>query len=169
MTHTAIPPFQRRRRGKPNFEREKGGRGMAQITETRDGRETDASVAELFKQLSEQTTRLVRDEVELAKAELAQKGKSAGLGAGMFGGAGLFGLYALGGLMATLILVLSTAVAGWLSALIVTAVYGAIAGALALTGKSKVQKATPPLPEQARDSVKRDIDETKAHARAGRR
>src|SRR3954447_21394006 len=110
---------------------------MAQITETRDGRETDASVAELFKQLSEQTTRLVRDEVELAKAELAQKGKSAGMGAGMFGGAGLFGLYALGGLMATLILALSTAVAGWLAALIVTVVYGAIAGALALTGKNQ--------------------------------
>ena len=142
---------------------------MAQITETRDGRETDASVAELFKQLSEQTTRLVRDEVELAKAELAQKGKSAGIGAGMFGGTAVLGLYAVGALTATLILALSTAVAGWLAALIVTVVYGAIAGGLALTGKTKVQKATPPVPEQTRDSVKRDIDETKAHARAGRR
>jgi len=142
---------------------------MAQITERRDGQQSEASVAELFKQLSDQTSRLVRDEVELAKAELGEKAKSAGLGAGMFGGAGLFGLYALGALTATLILALSTAVAGWLAALIVTVVYGAIAGALALTGKSKAQKATPPVPEQARDSVKRDIEETKAHAQAGRR
>src|SRR3954447_12021294 len=142
---------------------------MAQMTETRDGRESEASVAELFKQLSDQTTRLVRDEIELAKAELAQKGKSAGMGAGMFGGAGLFGLYAVGALTATLILALSTAVAGWLAALIVTVVYAAVAGALALTGKSKVQSATPPVPEQARDSVKRDIEQTKAHAQAGRR
>src|SRR3982751_4932621 len=100
---------------------------MAQITETRDGQRSEASVAELFKQLSDQTTRLVRDEIELAKAELAEKGKSAGLGAGMFGGAGLFGLYAVGALTATLILALSTAVAGWLAALIVTVVYGAVA------------------------------------------
>src|SRR4051794_37093564 len=142
---------------------------MAQVTETRDGRETDASVAELFKQLSEQTTRLVRDEVELAKAELGEKAKHAGIGAGMFGGAGLFGLYAVGALTATLILALSTAVAGWLAALIVTVVYAAIAGALALTGKNKIQQATPPVPEEARDSVKRDIETSKAHAQAGRR
>jgi uncharacterized membrane protein YqjE len=142
---------------------------MAQITERRDGEQSEASVAELFKQLSDQTSRLVHDEVELAKAELGEKAKSAGIGAGMFGGAGLFGLYALGALTATLVLVLSTAVAGWLAALIVTVVYGAIAGVLALTGKSKVKKATPPVPEQARDSVKRDIEQTKAHARAGRR
>src|SRR3954469_9792900 len=142
---------------------------MAQVSETRDGQHSEASVAELFKQLSEQTTRLVRDEAELAKAELGEKAKSAGMGAGMFGGAGLFGLYAVGALTATLILALSTAVAGWLAALIVTVVYGAIAGVLALRGKAKVQQATPPVPEQARDSVKRDIAETKAHARAGRR
>src|SRR4051794_22173362 len=138
-------------------------------TQTRDGKQADASVAELVRQLSEQTTRLVRDEVELAKAELEQKAKNAGVGAGMFGGAALFGLYALGALTATLILALSTAVAGWVAALIVTVVYGVIAGVLALTGKTKVQKATPPVPEQARDSVRRDIEETKAHARAGRR
>src|SRR5437868_13678888 len=100
---------------------------MAQITETRDGRRADASAAELFKQLSDQTSRLVRDEIELAKAELAQKGKSAGIGAGMFGGAAFFGVYALGALTATAILALSTAVAGWLAALIVTVAYGAIA------------------------------------------
>jgi uncharacterized membrane protein YqjE len=142
---------------------------MAQVTETRDGRQSEASVAELLKELSDQTTRLVHDEVELAKAELGEKATSAGLGAGMFGGAALFGLYALGALTATLILALSTAVAGWVAALIVTVVYGVIAGVLALTGRTKVQQATPPVPEQARDSVRRDIEETKAHARAGRR
>ena len=141
---------------------------MAQITETHDGGRSEASVAELVKQLSEQTTRLVRDEVELAKAELAQKGKQAGLGAGMFGGAAFFGLYAFGALTATLILALSTAVDGWLAALIVTVAYGAIAGVLALTGKGRVQRATPPVPEEARDSVRRVIQETKAHAQAGR-
>src|SRR3954465_250813 len=125
--------------------------GMAQMTETRDGPRSDASVAELFKEPSDQTTGLVHDEVELAKAELGEKAKSAGMGAGMFGGAGVFGLYALGALTATLILALSTAVAGWLAALIVTVVYGAIAGVLALRGKAKVQQATPPVPEQARD------------------
>jgi len=142
---------------------------MPQITERRDGRQSEPSVAELFKELSDQTSRLVHDEVELAKVELGEKAKSAGLGAGMFGGAALFGLYALGALTATVILALSTAVAGWVAALIVTVVYAVIAGVLALTGKTRVQKATPPVPEQARDSVKRDIAETKAHARAGRR
>src|SRR5881397_2749228 len=102
-----------------------------------------ASMAELVKQLSEQTSRLARQEVELAKAELAVKGKRAGVGAGMFGGAATFGLYAVGALVASAILALATAVAGWLAALIVTAVLGAIAGVLALQGKSKIAQATP--------------------------
>src|SRR3954467_15940198 len=114
---------------------------MAQVSETRDGQHSEASVAELFKQLSDQTTRLVRDEVELAKAELGQKAKSAGVGAGMFGGAGVFGLSGLGALTAAAILGLSTAIDGWLAALIVAVVYGAIAGVLALTGKGRVQRA----------------------------
>src|SRR5919197_2257722 len=100
--------------------------------------QTEPSVGELVKQLSEQTSRLARQEVELAKAELTAKGKRAGLGAGMFGGAGVFGLYALGALTAAIILALATAIAGWLAALIVAVLYGAVAGVLALTGKSKV-------------------------------
>jgi MFS family permease len=131
--------------------------------------QTEPSVAELVKQLSEQTSRLARQEVELAKAELAVKGKRAGLGAGMFGGAGLFGLYALGALTAAVILALATAVAGWLAALIVAAVYGAIAGVLALQGKNKVQAATPPVPEQATESVKEDVRWAKDRAQAGRK
>ena len=98
----------------------------------------DQSTSELVKQLAEQTTALVRQEVELAKAELSEKGKRAGIGAGMFGGAGLVGLLALGALTATFILLLATAVDAWLAALIVTAVYGAVAGVLALMGKKKV-------------------------------
>ena len=129
----------------------------------------DATIAELVKRLSEQMSRLAREEVELAKAELTAKGKRAGLGAGMFGGAGLFGLYALGALTAAIILALATAVAGWLAAHIVAVVYAAIAGALALTGKSKVEDATPPVPEQATESVKEDVRWAKFRAQEGRR
>ena len=139
---------------------------MANATETRSDGASPASMAELVKQLSEQTSRLARQEVELAKAELAVKGKRAGLGAGMFGGAGVFGFYALGALVAAAILGLGTAVAGWLAALIVTVVLGAIAGGLALQGKNQVQKATPPVPEQATESVKEDVQWAKTRAQA---
>jgi Putative Actinobacterial Holin-X, holin superfamily III len=130
--------------------------------------QSEASVAELVKQLTDQTSRLARQEVELAKAELQIKGKRAGIGAGMFGGAGVFGFYALGALVATAILGLATAVAAWLAALIVTVVLGAIAGVLALQGKSQVQQATPPVPEQATESVKEDVQWAKTRAQAGR-
>jgi len=130
--------------------------------------QSDKSLAELTKQLSEQTTALASKEVELAKAELALKGKRLGMGAGMFGGAGLVGAYALGALTACLILALATALDGWLAALIVAAVYGAIAGVLALTGKKKVEQATPPVPERAIESTKTDIESTKDHVKAAR-
>jgi hypothetical protein len=129
---------------------------------------SEASVADLVKQLSEQTSRLARQEVELAKAELAVKGKRAGIGAGMFGGAGIFGFYAVGALTAAAILGLATAVAAWLAALIITAVLAAIAGILALQGKTKVQQATPPVPEQATESVKEDVQWAKTRAQAAR-
>ena len=129
----------------------------------------DRPVGELVRDLSEQTTALVRQEVELAKAELAVKARSAGIGAGMFGGAGALGFYALGALTATLILVLATAVDAWLAALIVTVAYGAIAGLLALRGKARVQSATPPVPEQAVESAKEDVRYTKTKVREARR
>jgi MFS family permease len=141
---------------------------MADASNAGEGRVSEASLAELVKQLSEQSSRLARQEVELAKAELAVKGKRAGLGAGMFGGAAMFGLYAVGALVAAAILALATAVAGWLAALIVTAVLGAIAGVLALQGKSKVKQATPPVPEQTTESVKEDVQWAKTRAQAGR-
>ena len=141
---------------------------MANATETRSDGASEASWPELVKQLSEQTSRLARQEVELAKAELALKGKRAGIGAGMFGGAGVFGFYALGALVATAILGLATAVAAWLAALIVTVLLGASAGVLALQGKTKVQRATPPVPEQASESVKEDVQWAKTRAQQAR-
>lgn len=131
-------------------------------------RPQDASVAELVQQLSEQASRLARQEVELAKAEMTVKGKRLGIGAGAFGGAGLVALFGLGALTTAVILALDTAMAGWLAALIVAVVYLAVAGALALMGKSKVESATPPVPERAVASVKRDVEETKLRAKEGR-
>ncbi len=141
---------------------------MESTPQARDAQLSQASVSELVKQLSEQTSHLARQEVELAKAELAMKGKRAGIGAGMFGAAGFIGLYGVGALIAAAILGLATAVAAWLSALIVAAVLGALAGALALQGKTKVQQATPPVPEQATDSVKEDVEWAKSRAKAAR-
>jgi MFS family permease len=132
------------------------------------GAPTDASLAELVKQLSEQSSRLARQEVELAKAELAYKGKRAGVGIGMFGGAGAFGFYAIGALIAAAILGLATAVDAWLSALIIAVVLAAIAGVLALQGKQKVQQATPPVPEEATESVKEDVQWAKTKAQQAR-
>jgi nitrate/nitrite transporter NarK len=141
---------------------------MANVTRTRGEAASEASVAELVKQLSEQSSRLARQEVELAKAELAYKGKRAGIGAGMFGGAGAFGFYAFGAMTAAAILALSLAMSGWLAALIIAVVYGAIAGMLALQGKNKVQQATPPVPEQATESVKEDVQWAKTRAQQAR-
>jgi MFS family permease len=128
----------------------------------------DRPIGELLKQLSEQTSTLVRHELDLAKAELGEKGKRAGLGAGMFGGAGIFAVLALGALTACAILALATAVASWLAALIVAAVFGAIAGVLALKGKTKVQEASPPVPEEAVGSVKKDVEWAKTRAKSAR-
>jgi MFS family permease len=125
-------------------------------------------VGDLVKQATEQAQTLVRQEIELAKAELSEKGKKAGMGAGMFGGAGLFGFFAFATLTACFVAALETAVPLWLAALIVAAVYGAIAGVLALTGKKKVQEATPPVPERTVDTVKEDVAWTKQRAQAGR-
>src|SRR4051812_32789043 len=114
----------------------------------------DRSTSDLVHQLSDAATRLVRSEVELAKAELAEKGKQAGIGAGMFGGAGLFGFFAFAALPTAAIAALATAVPTWAAALIVAAVYLAIAGIAALLGKGRVQKAGPPVPEETIETVK---------------
>jgi hypothetical protein len=128
----------------------------------------DRPTGDLVKDATEQAQTLIRQEIELAKAELGEKGKRAGIGAGMFGGAGLFGLFAFAALTAAAIGALDLLVPFWAAALIVAALYGAIAGVLALTGKNQVQSATPPVPEQTVETVKEDVAWTKQRAQAGR-
>ena len=128
----------------------------------------ERSVPELMRQLSEQTATLVRQELELAKVELTEKGKRAGVGVGMFGAAGVVGLYALGALTAAIVLALSLAMKGWLAALIVAVIYAVVAGGLALTGKSNVQRGVPPVPEQTVATVKEDVEVAKQRAKEGR-
>jgi uncharacterized membrane protein YqjE len=117
----------------------------------------DEPTGELVKQLTEDVRTLIRKEIELGKAELSEKGKRAGAGAGMLSGGAVTGLLALAALTTCIIAALDTAMPLWLAALIVAVVYGAIAGVLALQGKNKVQEATPPVPEETVDSVKEDV------------
>lgn len=123
--------------------------------------EGDRPVAELLRSFSEQTTTLVRQELELARLEMTEKGKRAGIGAGMFGGAGALGFYAVGALIAAAILLLATAVTAWLAAAIVGAAVALVAGILALSGRSELRRAMPAAPEQATESVKEDVQWTK--------
>ncbi len=123
----------------------------------------------LFKELSNDLSTLVRQELRLAQAEMTEKGKQAGLGAGMFGGAGLMGLFALATLTTALIAALSKGMDVWLAALIVTVVYLAAAGVLALVGRRKVSEATPPTPEQTIETVKEDVQWAKTQLPSGSR
>ncbi|HEU4657505.1 MAG TPA: phage holin family protein [Capillimicrobium sp.] len=129
----------------------------------------DQSIPELLKRLSQETTTLVRQELELAKAEATEKGKKAGVGAGLLGGGGLLGAFAFAALTAAIIMALDLAMAGWLAALIVAVVYGAIAGVLALRGKERLQEASPPVPEQTVETVKEDARWAKTQARSVKR
>jgi uncharacterized membrane protein YqjE len=126
-------------------------------TEAPDPALRDQHLGELFKQLSDDVSTLVRQELKLAQAEMTEKGKRAGVGVSLFGAAGLLALLALGSLTAFLIAVLATGMKVWLAALFVTVVYGAFAGALALVGKNRVSEATPPVPEQTIETVKEDV------------
>ena len=116
----------------------------------------EQSTGDLLKQLSQETTTLVRQELELARAELTEKGKQAGKGAGLVGGAGVTGHMALFALTLTAIFVLDTFMKGWLAALLVTLVWGAVAATLALIGKNRIQEATPPAPQTV-ETVKEDV------------
>jgi uncharacterized membrane protein YqjE len=128
----------------------------------------DASVGELVKQLSDVTSRLVRQEAALARVELREKGKEAARGAGLLGAAGMLAVFAFGVFSAFVVLLLSKWMDSWLAALIVAAVYAVVAGVLALVGKRHVQRATPPAPEQATESVKEDVQWAKTRARSAR-
>jgi hypothetical protein len=123
------------------------------------------SAGELVKQLSEQVSVLVRDELRLAQLEMTRKGKQAGLGAGLMGGGGLIALYGVACLIACAIIALSGVLAAWLSALIVGAVLLAAAGVMALMGKGRLRRATPPMPAEAVGSVKEDVAEIKERVR----
>jgi uncharacterized membrane protein YqjE len=126
----------------------------------------DQSIGELVKDLATETSTLVRQEIDLAKAEMTERGKQAGKGAGILGAAAVVGLLAAGALTACLIAALDLAMATWLAALVVTVVFGAIAAALAMTGRKQIQEAAPPVPEQAIDSVKEDVQWAKTRTRS---
>ena len=117
----------------------------------------DASTGELIGRLTDQVTTLVRDEVRLAQAEVTQKAKRLGIGAGLFGGAGLMALLGVNALVVAVIFGIATALPGWLAALIVAAGLFVIGGVLALIGKKETQGATPPLPTEAIAGVQADI------------
>ncbi|MET8142344.1 phage holin family protein [Sphaerisporangium sp. NPDC005288] len=143
--------------------------GRAAATDLGDGRPAanpyaSLSTAELVRHLSEDVSRLVKDEIRLAAIELTGKGRKAGLGAGLFGGAGVVALYGGGALVAALILLVAQALAPWISALIVGVVLLIVAAVLALVGKRQVARATPPLPQEAIRSIKADVDAVKESA-----
>jgi uncharacterized membrane protein YqjE len=132
---------------------------MNQPAET--AQQPDRPVGELVKQLSEQVSVLVRDELRLAQLEMTSKGKQAGLGVGMLGGASLIALYGIGCLIACAVIAISGIVAAWAAALIVGAALLAAAGLAALLGKGRLQRATPPVPEEAAASLKADVETVK--------
>jgi hypothetical protein len=123
-----------------------------------------ASTGELVRHAAEQISRLVRDELALARAEMTAKGKQAGVGAGLLGGGGVVALYGVAVLIAALILGLAAVLPAWLAALIVGVVLLGAAGVLALIGRSRVREALPPVPEETVRSVRADIDEVKERA-----
>ena len=128
----------------------------------------DRPVGDLVKQLAGQTSTLVRQEIDLAKAEMSQKASTAGKGAGLLGGAAVVGLLAAGSLTACLILALGEVIPDWLAALIVAVVMGAIAAVLAIQGRNRIRTATPPVPEQTVETVKEDVEWAKTRTSSAR-
>jgi len=117
----------------------------------------DASTAELVRLAAEQVSRLGRDELQLARMEIAGKARRFGTGAGLFGAAGVIALYGVGALIATLILLLALVLPHWAAALIVAVVLFAVAGIVALIGRGQFRKGAPPAPEETMGSVKADV------------
>jgi uncharacterized membrane protein YqjE len=141
---------------------------MTDVIKGRSDHVSDRSTAELVKQATEQISLLVRDELRLARVELLEKGKHAGIGIGMFGGAGMFTFFGVATLLATAVLLLALVLPAWLAALLVAVALLLIAAVLALVGRSQVRKATPPMPEGAAHSVKADIDAVTEAVKEGR-
>ncbi len=132
-------------------------------------READRPIGVLLRELGDEISTLVRQEIALAKIEITEKTKTAAASAGMFGGAALLGLGAFGALTTFIIALIAVWLPVWASALIVTAGYGIIAFVLAQTGKKKIQEAAPLIPEQTAQTVKEDIEWAKTRARSGAR
>ena len=118
---------------------------------------SDPTLGALVHELSTQVPELIRSEMRLAQAEVAEKGKRAGIGAGLAGTAGVLALYGLGALIAAVIAALALAMPVWAAALIVAVVIFIVAGILGLLGKGQLQRATPPVPQNTVESVKRDV------------
>ena len=125
----------------------------------------EQSTGELVKQVTEQVSLLVRDELKLAQLEMTRKGKEAGKGAGMLGGAGLVALYGVACLIACAIIALSHVLQAWLAALIIGAALLAVAAVVSAVGRGHLRKATPPTPTEAVESVKTDVEEVRERAR----
>jgi uncharacterized membrane protein YqjE len=128
-----------------------------------DGREP--TIGALVHDLSQEIPELVRSEIRLAQAEVAQKGREVGTGVGMFSAAGLLAFFGTAALIATAILALAEALPAWLSALIVTVALFALAGIVALVGRKKVSEGQPLKPERAVAGVQKDIATVKGAAR----
>jgi len=126
-------------------------------------------VGEIASDLTRDLSLLIRQELELAKAEMAEKGKVAAPGLGMIGGAGVAGLAAAGALTACAVLVLAIFLPAWLSALIVGAVLAGAAYLLVMRGKEQVEKAGSPIPEQTIETMKEDLEWAKARATSARK
>lgn len=123
---------------------------------TRPGGE-DPTLGAVVHDLTQQVPQLIRSEIRLAQAEMAQKGKRAGIGIGMFSAAGLLAFFGVAALITTVILALALVIPAWLAALIVAVVLLLVGGVLAMAGKNKVSEATPAAPERAVEGIKEDI------------
>jgi hypothetical protein len=124
-----------------------------------------ASTSELVRTAAEQTSRLIRDELALARLEMAGKAKKAGIGAGLLGGSGLVAAYGVGALLFAIGLGLAEVMPAWLAALIVAVALFAAAGLLALVGRSEVKRSVPPVPEETLNNVKTVVEDVKERAR----
>jgi uncharacterized membrane protein YqjE len=128
----------------------------------------DRGIGELVKDLANQTSTLVRQEIKLAQAEVTEKGKVAGRGAGLLAGAAVAALLMLGTLTALLVVALDSAMPLWLAALIVTVLWGIVAAVLAQAGRTALKASTPPAPQTV-ETVKEDIQWAKTRTGSGAR
>jgi hypothetical protein len=129
----------------------------------------DRPVGELMSELAEQTSTLVKQELALARAELTEKGRTAGVGIGLVGGGGGLALFAFGALTAALILLLDEVMAAWLAALLIAVAYAAVAAVLAMRGKERIEESSPPVPEQTVETLKEDVEWAKTQTRSDSR